>query len=306
MRFSYIFPQTLVHAHAQIAQYGLAIVVTGLALLLGLLLGQAFGEIPPVILLIVPVALSAWYGGRWAGLLATLLGGFGYVYLFLEPRNSLLIDSPADLERLALYLSIGWLVSWLIETTQTAGRRAEAHARAVERLVRDLDTERARLKVVIENIPAGLLMADADSRRIVMTNSRFEQMVGHPMISSSGNTLRRDWVAYHPSGQPFQNHEYPLERSLRGESVQNFEALFERGDGSWKGWVRLSTAPIRDVGDNIIGVVGIATDIDEEKRVGNHVKVENFEQMPTLPSFSNSDHHADLAVGADPNYSSVE
>jgi PAS domain S-box-containing protein len=266
MRPSYKFLQTLTRAPNQIARYGLVVVVTGLTLLFGLLLDQAFGRIPPSILLIVPVAVSAWYGGLRSGLLATLLGGLGYAYFFLEPRNSLLVSAPADRDRLALYLGIGWLVSWLIETTQTAGRRAEAHARAVERLIRDLDTERARLKVVIENIPAGLVMADAPSGRIVMVNPRFEQMAGHPMISSPGNTMRGIWVAYHPNGQPFQNHEYPMEKSLSGEIVQNFEALYERGDGSWKGWVRVSTAPIRDAGDNIIGVVGIASDIDEEKQ----------------------------------------
>ena len=198
MRFSYIFPQTLVRAHTQIAQYGLALVLTGLTLLLGLLLVQAFGEIPPVILLIVPVAVSAWYGGLRAGLLATLLGGFGYLYLFLDPRNSLLIDSPADLEHLALYLSICWLVSWQIEKIQTGRLQAEAHAHAAERwgheleiqigkqeranaerdrlfeeldierarlknLIEELGIERARLKTVFENIPAGLILADAPS-----------------------------------------------------------------------------------------------------------------------------------------------
>src|SRR5262245_29549453 len=266
MRPSYKFLQPLTRAPTQSARYSLAVVVTGLTLLIGLLLDEAFGGSPPVILLIVPVAVSAWYGGLRSGLLATLLGGLGYSYFFEEPRNSLLVITPADWERLALFLGICLLVSWLIETTQTARRRAEAHARAVERLVRDLDTERARLKVVIENIPAGLLMADADSGRIVMTNPRFEQMVGHPMISSSGDELHRDWVAYHPNGQPFQNHEYPLERSLCGETVQNFEAIYERGDGSWKGWVRLSTAPIRDASYKIIGVVGIASDISAEKQ----------------------------------------
>src|SRR5262245_8331001 len=266
MRPSYKFLQTITRARTQKARYGVVVVVTGLTLLIGLLLDQVLGGSPPIILLIVPVAVSAWYGGLRFGLLATLLGGLGYIYFFLEPRKSLLVITPADWERLALFLSICWLVSWLIETTQTARRRAEAHTRAVERLVRDLDTERARLKVVIENIPAGLLMADASSGRIIMTNPRFEQMVGHPMISSLGNELRRDWVAYHLNGQPLQNHEYPLERSLRGETVQNFEALYERGDGSWKGWVRVSTAPIRDGSDNIIGVVGIASDISAEKQ----------------------------------------
>ncbi|HKQ78520.1 MAG TPA: PAS domain-containing protein [Blastocatellia bacterium] len=266
MRVFHRFLQTFTRTHTRTARYGLAIIVTGLTLLIGLLLDQVFGGIPPVILLIVPVVVSAWFGGLRAGLLATLLGGLGYDYFFLGPPGSLFLLTPADWERLALFLGICWLVSWLIETTQNARRRAESHTRTVERLVKDLDKERARLKVVIENIPAGLLMADAPSGRIVMTNPRFEQMVGRPIMSSPGNEWRRDWVAYHPNGQLLQNHEYPLERSLSGETVQNFEAVYARGDGSWKGWVRVSTTPIRDANDNIIGAVGIATDISEEKQ----------------------------------------
>ena len=176
MRLSFKFLQTLTSANDRKVRYGLVIVVTGLTLLIGLLLDQAFGEIPPVILLIVPVALSAWYGGLWSGLLATVLGGLGYDYFFLEPRHSLLIITRPYWERMALYMVICWLVSWLIAITQTARRRAEAHARAVERLVRDRDTERARLKVIIENIPAGLILADAPSGQIVMANPRLEQM----------------------------------------------------------------------------------------------------------------------------------
>jgi len=266
MRLSYKFLQTLTSANDRTVRYGLAIVVTGLTLLIGLLLDQVFGGIPPVILLIIPVAVSAWYGGLWPGALSALLGGLGYDYFFLEPRHSLFVITRAEWERLALYMVICWLVSWLIAITQTARRRAEAHARAVERLVRDLDTEQARLKVIIENIPAGLILTDAPSGRIVMANPRLEQMVGHPLISPPGIEEQRDWVAYHSVGQLFQNHEYPLAQSLRGETVQNFEALYSRSDGSWKGWLRVSTVPVRDASDNIIGVVGIATDISEEKQ----------------------------------------
>ncbi|HKQ72531.1 MAG TPA: PAS domain-containing protein [Blastocatellia bacterium] len=266
MRPSYNFLQTLTRAPNQTARYGLAVIVTGLTLFIGWLLEQAFGEIPPVILLIVPVAVSAWHGGLRSGWLATLLGGLGYNYFFLEPRYTWLVITPADWMPLALYLGVCWLVSWLIETTQTARRQAEANLREVGRLNKDLDIERARLKVVIENVPAGLLMADAPCGEIVLANQRFEWMVGYPIISSWDYKFHRDWVAYHPNGQLFQDHEYPMERSLRGEIVQNFEALYERCDGSWKGWVRVSTAPLRDASDKIIGVVGIASDISEEKQ----------------------------------------
>src|SRR5262249_37471681 len=149
MRLAYKFLQTLTRAPTQTARYGLAVVLSGLTLLIGMLLDQAFGGRPTIFMFIVPVALSAWYGGLRSGLLATLLGGFGYNYLFLEPRNSLLVSTAADWERLALFLGICGLISWLIESSQTARRRAEYDARAAERREEELAVqiaERERAK----------------------------------------------------------------------------------------------------------------------------------------------------------------
>lgn len=252
--------------HGRTARYGLVAVVTGLTFILCLLFEQAFGQVPSVIVLTVPVAVSSWYGGMRAGLLAALLGGLAYEYYFLEPRRSWVLTSPEGWGSLALFAGTCWLISWLLETTKKAQRQAEVNLREIEGLIGDLDTERARLKVVVEHMPAGLLMADAISGQIVMANPGLEQMVGHPLISPPGTRFQRDWVAYHSNGQPFQTHEYPLERSLGGETVRDLEALYSRADGSWKGWVRVNTAPIRDTSGQIVGVVGIATDISEERQ----------------------------------------
>src|SRR5262245_52855136 len=120
MRFSYKFLQTLARAPTQTVRYGLVVLVSALTFLIGLLLYQTFGGSPPIILFIVPVAVSAWYGGLRSGLLATLLGGLGYNYFLQEPRGSLLAHNATDWMRLSLFLAIGWLVSWLIETTNAA------------------------------------------------------------------------------------------------------------------------------------------------------------------------------------------
>jgi PAS domain S-box-containing protein len=237
------------------------ITLTTLTLLIGLLHYQTFGRNPPNILSIV--------------------------YFSLSLRDSLLVHNAADWARLSLFLGIGWLVSWLRETSHATRQRDETDSPATERwkkklavqiaererakaerdrLIEELDMERARLKAIIENIPAGVLLAEAPSGRIVMANPHLEQMVGDPITSSPNTGFYRDWVAYHPNGQVYQSHEYPIARALRGEVVQDLEALYERGDGSWKGWMRVSTAPVRDAGGKVIGAVGIVTNIDEEKR----------------------------------------
>ncbi|MGE0127313.1 MAG: PAS domain-containing protein [Blastocatellales bacterium] len=287
MRLSNRFLQTLTVALTWTAKYGLVVVVSGLALLIVLVLDQTFGGSPPIILFIVPVVVSAWYGGLRSGLLATLLSSLGYNYFLQEPRGSLLVPGVTEWVRLSLFLAIGGLVSWLIETTHAARRRAETDARAAERwgeeltvqiaerkranaererLIEEIATERALLRALVEDMPIAVLMVEAPSGRIVVANPQMEQLVGHPVISPQNFESYRDWVAYHPNGQPFQSHEYPMERALRGEAVQNEEILYERGDGSWKGWLRISLAPVRDASGEIIGVVALGTDIDEEKQ----------------------------------------
>src|SRR4030095_11246576 len=99
MKFPYKFLQTLARAPTRTARYGLVVVIVGLTLFVGLFLYQTFGEPPSIILFIVPVALSGWYGGLRSGLLATLLGGLGYSYFLLDPPGSLFAHTATDWER---------------------------------------------------------------------------------------------------------------------------------------------------------------------------------------------------------------
>ena len=68
-------------------RYSLALVLAGLALLLRgtlpLLHGTAIYQLP-----IAAVVLSAWYGGRGPGLLASLICATGILYWFIPPANS--------------------------------------------------------------------------------------------------------------------------------------------------------------------------------------------------------------------------
>ena len=68
-------------------RYSLALVLAGLALLLRgalpLLQGTAIYQLP-----IAAVVLSAWYGGRGPGLLASLICATGILYWFVPPVNS--------------------------------------------------------------------------------------------------------------------------------------------------------------------------------------------------------------------------
>src|SRR6185295_2697582 len=77
-----------VNARQTLQRYGLAVVLASLALFVRGVLpfpeGASIYQLP-----IVAVVLSAWYGGRGAGLVASLICITGSWYLFVPPTNTL-------------------------------------------------------------------------------------------------------------------------------------------------------------------------------------------------------------------------
>src|SRR5215510_8420654 len=76
MRLSYDkFLQTFPRKSGRLACYGIATVSTGITLFVCLFLNQALGGNLPLTLFIIPVVVSAWFGGLGPGLLTTFLSG---------------------------------------------------------------------------------------------------------------------------------------------------------------------------------------------------------------------------------------
>ena len=295
MRLSYDkFLHTFPRASSRLARYGMAIISSGVMLIVCLFLNQALSGSLPLTLFIIPVVLSAWLGGIGPGLLATLLSGLASEYFLTEEHFSLFFLDTADWERLTLFLITSGLVNWLILMMRAARQEVEARARDAvqrqieleaqivereqaraerERLITELKTERARLNAIVEHIPAGVLLAEAPSGRIVMGNSQAERILGHPVIFSPDIESYREWLlAYDVNGRRVEGSESVLARALQGKVVAGQEILYHRGDGI-NAWINVSGAPISDAGGNIVGGVVLITDIDEEKRASEALRI---------------------------------
>src|SRR5262245_21889875 len=283
MRSSYDkFLQTFPLASSLLARYGVALVSSAVTLFVCLFLNDALSGNLPLTLFIIPVVVSAWIGGPGPGLLATLLSGLASEDFLTEPHFSLFSMDTADWERLMLFLATSGLLKWLILMMRAARQEVEARARDAiqrqieleaqivereraraerERLIAELETERARLNAIVEHIPAGVLLAEAPSGRIIMGNPQVEQILGHPVIFSPDIESYRDWLAYDVNGRHVEGREFVLARTLQGEVVTGQEILYHRGDGI-KAWVSVSGAPISDASGAIVGGVVLMTDID--------------------------------------------
>jgi PAS domain S-box-containing protein len=129
-----------------------------------------------------------------------------------------------------------------------------------ERLVGDLEAERARLEALLQQAPEGLMIAEAPSGRIVLANDRLEEIVRMPRSDllhgiAGGEAYR----GFDEDGVELTPADWPLARAVRGETVPYQEIELVRADGS-RTWVAKRAGPVRGRDGTV--VAGVATIID--------------------------------------------
>jgi PAS domain S-box-containing protein len=148
----------------------------------------------------------------------------------------------------------------------TERKQAEAER---ERLLHELETERTRLEAVLRQMPAGVIIADAASSRLVLANEQVEQITGYSFelelpLEEYEHLVHYD--GFHPDGRRYASDEWPLMRSLcTGEVVTREEIELERGD-SQRVWIDANSAPILDTQGQIVAAVVVFQDITERKQ----------------------------------------
>jgi PAS domain S-box-containing protein len=155
----------------------------------------------------------------------------------------------------------------LVVEDQTERRRAEEER---EHLLTALEGERRRLETVLDQMPAGVLIASAPSGKLLMANRRNEAIWRRSFQALSDIQQYVQWEGYRPDGSPYLPAEWPIARSiLTGEVVVNEEIEIVRGDGT-RGTILMSSAPVRDRNGHVRA--GVATDVDitERRRAEAH------------------------------------
>jgi two-component system CheB/CheR fusion protein len=115
-------------------------------------------------------------------------------------------------------------------------------------------------------MPAGVLIADAPSGRIVLANEQMRRIWQRPSPSAEEDPGYHVRELISKDGRPYLPHEWPLARSLAtGEVVKDEEVRFPLGDGEW-GTMFVSSSPIRDPDGMILAAVAVFYDITARKR----------------------------------------
>ena len=222
--------------------YAVAVLCAALSVLVRVALDPVWGPRLPLLTFFPAVAIAAWFGGLRPGLVTTLLCGLAGAYYWFPLKQDLRGKEFADLIALAVFVSIGVLLSVLNEALHRRRRQMDAL------LDRSLDA---------------VIIADREGR-IRTWNPRAEQLFGWSREEMLGQPLADTIVP--PSLR--EAHRRGFARYLATGEGPVLNRLIElparRRDGT-EFPVEIAITPVR-VGGSVI-FSAFLRDISERKRV---------------------------------------
>ena len=144
--------------------------------------------------------------------------------------------------------------------------QVRAKQRTVE-LIQQLEAERSLLEAVLQQLPEGVIIAEAPSGKLILGNQQVEQIWRRRFYPSTEIADYAEYPGFHPNGQLYTPDEWPLARSLTtGEVVSREEIQLLRGDGT-RGVVEVSSTPVYNRQGQIMAGVVTFQDISNRKRI---------------------------------------
>ncbi len=144
-------------------------------------------------------------------------------------------------------------------------RRVRERTAALEEAVHDREEALGRLEAVLDQIPAGIVIADASSREVVTANDQAERLMRNIVRDDS---RLESWLSHgtHPDGTSFRAEDRPIMRALEsGETVTGEQIEFHRLDGT-SGIFELSAAPVLNRDGEVVAAVAAYWDVTERER----------------------------------------
>lgn len=137
----------------------------------------------------------------------------------------------------------------------------------------ELERERALLTAVLEQLPVGVVIAEAPSGSIIRGNAHMEQLCTHAIHPSADAAEQCDHRMSHRDGTPYRPDELPLARVIdNGEVIINEEMCLQAEDGLSQ-VLLVSAVPVRDEQKKVIAAVVVSHDITAIKEL-DHAKDE--------------------------------
>ncbi|ARP95863.1 histidine kinase [Bordetella genomosp. 13] len=140
-----------------------------------------------------------------------------------------------------------------------------------QRMHEELKASEARLRELLEALPAAVYTTDADGRITFYNQAAIELAGRTPQLGSDQWCV--SWRLYWPDGRPMRHDECPMAIALKeGKAVRGGEAVLERPDGTRVPFIPYPT-PLRDADGRLVGAINMLVDITPRKEAEARQKV---------------------------------
>jgi two-component system cell cycle sensor histidine kinase/response regulator CckA len=180
----------------------------------------------------------------------------------------ILITGFADLNSVIRSINDGRVYAYVTKPWNPVDLELKVKGAAEQyRLTRTLDNERRLLHELLNNIPDGIYFKDADLK-FVRVNPAYSALLG---FDGSELLVSRRLDELDASGTDVQAVEVE-ERELlaSGQPVRDVVRAYRRGRS--ERWFSETKAPIRDLNGDVIGIVGVAREITEQRRLEQQLR----------------------------------
>jgi PAS domain S-box-containing protein len=129
-----------------------------------------------------------------------------------------------------------------------------------------LERSQARLRAVMDQMPAGLYLAEAPSGKVVMQNAAAEEIMGYSVSDREGLEDYGQYPVWDQQGNLLEPEDYPVARAiLRGETTNQERLVIRRADGS-EVVISVNAAPVQGAGGEIAAAVMTFQDVTREEK----------------------------------------
>lgn len=147
-----------------------------------------------------------------------------------------------------------------------------AAALAHARLHSAVENERTRLRTILDQLPEGVVIVEADNGHISYANTAASSILGIPVAQLIGTPLNQYPLTHlvtTPGGQPVLPWNFAVIHALSGETISGQETMVIRPDGSHV-LLLSSAAPLRLESGVVTGASIVFQDITARKSLEEH------------------------------------
>ena len=135
---------------------------------------------------------------------------------------------------------------------------------ARDALADQIRADERRVRLVLEQMPVGVSIAEAPSGRLLFHNEEAVRLLRHPLLPSESTEGYAQYGGLRPDGEPYAPADYPMVRALAGETVRSEEMAYRRGDGTLT-TLSVSAAPVHNRDASVDVAVVTFEDVSAQK-----------------------------------------